>query len=504
MLQRRSHYILIAAFCVLALVATGSTAWLATPSQALAQQGPICGIGLWDTQYYNNTVFSGATQTFCTTSNQLNLGLNWGAAGPIAGVGPDNWSASFVTNLSFATAGTYRFTTTYQDGVRLYVNGQLIINAITTDVATSQTTTGDFFYSLAGSTVPVRLEYVNFTGNANVSLNWSLVQGGGGTGQTGGGNPWTTEYFNNRTFTPPSIIGATFPAGPLAVDFGFNAPAPGVAADNWSGRYTRVVNFPTGGVVNFEARADDTVTVYVNGTPVTASAPYFAGEGVVYRGSITVPAGLSTIVVEHTDIVAQAYVYVSWSGGGDTSGGGSTSGGGTTGVTSPTGVTATVNTSVLNVRDAPSLSGQRLTQIRRNEVYAVLGKNSAGTWALLQVGDIQGWSFAQYLTFSGDFNSVPVADGSDQTPAPSGDIIGQGRPVGNMRVRECPSFSCKNLGFVPWGDTVGIYGQSADGRWIKIQYVTASGEVLVGWSYKIWYRTLNSLEEPLPQFPVVN
>lgn len=504
MLQRR-NYALIAAFCILLLVVVASTSWLANPRQAQAQQGPVCGTGLWDTQYFGNTSLSGTSQIFCTTNNQLNLGINWGTGSPVGGIGSDNWSASFSTNLSLATAGTYRFTANYQDGVRLYINGQLVINAVSSDVATSQIATGDYYYGFAGSAVSVRLEFVNFTGNANVSLNWALTQGG--STPVPSGNPWTVEYFNNRTFTQPSVIGATLPAGPLAIDFGFNAPAPGINQDGWSSRFTRAVNFPTGGLVTFEARADDTVTVRVNGTAVTASAPYFAGEGVIYRGSITLPAGLSTIVVEHTDIEAQAYVYVSWSGGGDTSGGQVTAATTTTttpGVVSPTGVTATVNTSVLNVRNAPSTSGQRIAQISRNEVYAVLGKNGSGTWALLQVGDQTGWSAASYLTFSGDFNSVPVSDGSDQTPAPSGNVLAYGRPVGNMRVRECPNFSCTNIGFVTWGDTVGILGQSADGRWIKIQYTPSGGTVLVGWSSKIWYRTLESLEEPLPSFPVVS
>lgn len=500
MLQRRS-YALIAVFCVLLLAVAGSTSWLATPQQAYAQQGPVCGFGLWDTQYFGNTSLSGTSQTFCTTNNQLNLGINWGTGSPVGGIGSDNWSASFTTNLSLATAGTYRFTANYQDGVRLYINGQLVINAVSSDIATSQTSTGDYYYGFAGSSVSVRLEYVNFTGNANLSLNWALTQAGGSPIVSG--NPWTVEYFNNSTFTPPSVVGATLPAGPLAIDFGFNAPAPGINQDGWSSRFTRAVNFSTGGLVNFEARADDTVTVRVNGTAVTASAPYFAGEGTIYRGSITVPVGLSTIVVEHSDIEAQAYVYVSWSGGGDTSGGQVTNPT-TPGVVSPTGVTATINTSVLNVRSTPSTAGQRITQVRRGEVYAVLGKNASGTWALLQVGNQTGWSAASYLTFSGDFNSVPVSDGSNQPSTPSGNVLGYGRPVGNMRVRECPNFSCTNIGFVTWGDTVGILGQSADGSWIKIQYTTAGGSVLVGWSSKIWYRTLESLEEPLPAYPVVS
>lgn len=494
---------------LLGMAALAPTASFVAPQSAEAQQGASCGFGLWDTKYYPNTTLT-PTQgqaTYCVTNNQLNAGINWGSGSPLQGiVGTDYWSSSFEAQVTLGSAGTYQFTTTFQDGVRLYVNGQPIINNFGSDVGSAQTANGTYVAAAANTVVLVRLEHVNYTGNAQASLNWSLTTGGGGTPPTG--QPWTAQYFNNRTFSGTPISGPSLPAGPLAIDWQFNAPAGGVVADGFSSRFTRVVNFPSGGVVNFEARGDDTVTVYVNGTPVTASAPYFAGEGVVYRGSITVPVGDSTIMVEHTDIVDQAYVFVSWTGGGDTSGGGTGDGGtGTPVVTSPTGVVATVNTSVLNFRDAPSTSGNRITQIRRGEQYAVLGQNADGTWAYLVVNGVQGWSSAQYLTFTGgDFASLQALNAAGQpiTTNTSGDVVLLARPVGNMRIRECPSFSCTRLGFVPWGDTVSVFGLSLDGRWIKISYTGASGTPVIGWSSEIWYRVVGDLSQPLPSnLPIV-
>lgn len=518
-MTRRIRFIMFIAVVFTSILVLGSGNTPLVAPQAASAQGTACTTGLWEAQYYPNTTLTptGTQQPICITQNQLNTGINWGTGSPLTGViGTDFWSGVFQEQVTLATPGAYTFTSTYQDGIRLFVNGQLVINAYTTDLNAAQTATGSYTTTIANQVVTVRLEYVNYTGVAQVSLNWSQTGTAGPTGQ-----PWTAEYFNNRTFTAPAIIGPNIPAGPLAIDWQFAAPVAGVNADGFSSRFTRVVNFPTGGVVTFEARGDDTVTVRVNGSAVTASAPFFAGEGVIYRGSITVPVGQSTIVVEHTDIVDQAYVFVNWAGGGDTSGGGVTQpdpgtvpGPGTPGVpgvppppivTSPTGVVATVDTSVLNFRNIPSTTGQRLTQIRRGEQYAALGQSVGGDWVYLDVGGTRGWSFATFLNFSGDFSSLPVlaANGEPVVVDTSGNVVLQARPVGNMRIRECPSFSCTRLGFVPWGDVVAVFGQSFDGRWIRISYASPTGTI-TGWTSKIWYRPVGDLESPLPSnLPIV-
>lgn len=473
----------------------------ARPTSVFAQTGPSCGVGSWDTSYYNNTNLAGSPLFIgCTPSGQLNGGLFWGTNPPAGGIPADNYSGSFTTNITFPTAGTYRFTAVFQDNARLFINGALTsINFWGVDLATPQTQYADFTVPTANTTVNVKLDIAKFTGTGQISLNW-LLAGSSTTPTAPVGNPWSVEYFNNRTFTAPSIIGPSIPAGPLALDWQFSAPAGGVQHDEFSSRFTRVVNFPTGGVVTFTARGDDTVTVRVDGAVVTASAPYFVDQP--YTGSISLTPGNHTIVVEHTDIVAQAYIYVSWAGGGDTSGGGTGTGTGGSTVTSPTGVIATVNTGVLNVRQAPSTSAARITQIKRNEVYAVLGRSTDGAWAYLDVAGTKGWAFARYLAFTGDFNTVPIADGVVVPPPPEG-VVMQARPVGNMRIRACAGYNCSRIGFIPWGETVDILGQSADRRWVKLSYTTPEGNV-IGWSLKIWFRYVDNLNKGLPSdLPVV-
>jgi uncharacterized protein YraI len=292
----------------------------------------------------------------------------------------------------------------------------------------------------------------------------------------------------------------------LSIDWQFEAPAAGVLADGWSSRFTRVVNFPSGGDVSFETRADDTVTIRVDGNVVTTSEPFFV-EGAIYRGSITLTAGSHTIVVEHTDIVAQAYLFVNWSGGGDSSGAGGSGGGGSGGtpVTSPTGVTGTVSAKVgLNFRQAPSTGSTKIGKLTSGQTYAVLGRNADSSWAFVEANGTRGWAFARWLTFSGDFNTVPIVDSSGNAITMAAGVVINARPVGNMRIRECAGFNCGRLGFVPWGDTVGVFGQSADHRWIKIQYVDGTGNVVIGWSFKLWYRLIDDLSRGLPSdLPIV-
>jgi hypothetical protein len=77
-------------------------------------------------------------------------------------------------------------------------------------------------------------------------------------------------------------------------------------------------------------------------------------------------------------------------------------------VTSPTGVFAAPTVAALNVRQAPTVEAERITQVNSGNRYPLLGKNGDGTWWLIDYGGGQGWVFAEYTTVEGDLNAVPV------------------------------------------------------------------------------------------------
>lgn len=80
--------------------------------------------GIWAAQYYANPVLAGAP----TITTSVNMpGADWGTGSPSAAIPNDNWSARWTTSLDLS-GGDYRVRTTADDGVRVYIDGALVIN----------------------------------------------------------------------------------------------------------------------------------------------------------------------------------------------------------------------------------------------------------------------------------------------------------------------------------------------------------------------------------------
>ncbi|MBX3052146.1 MAG: hypothetical protein KF753_11760 [Caldilineaceae bacterium] len=81
--------------------------------------------GAWRGEYYNNETLSGAP---AAVRADAAIEFDWGHGSPIAGVlNENNFSVRWTRNLHFA-GGLWRFTTTTDDGVRLWVDGELVID----------------------------------------------------------------------------------------------------------------------------------------------------------------------------------------------------------------------------------------------------------------------------------------------------------------------------------------------------------------------------------------
>ena len=92
----------------------------------------------------------------------------------ISVAGADGFSVAWTGSLKPATTGNYTFYTTSDDGVRLYVNGQLVINNWTDHGATENASKA---VSLTGGQIyAVRMEYYEHVGSAVAQLRWSSPQ----------------------------------------------------------------------------------------------------------------------------------------------------------------------------------------------------------------------------------------------------------------------------------------------------------------------------------------
>lgn len=207
----------------------------------------------WRGEYFNNTGLSGSP---ALVRDDGQIDFNWGTGSPAPGlVGTDGFSVRWTRTLNLP-AGFYRFYATADDGVRVWVNNHLLIDAWRDQSATAYT--GDIY--LPGGTIPVRMEYYENRGDAVAKLRW----------QAGNvpppepppsANGWRGEYFANRDLAGSPAFTRIDPE--LRFNWGTGSPAPGFPADDFSVRWTREI-YLAGGLYTSYARHDDGVRLWID------------------------------------------------------------------------------------------------------------------------------------------------------------------------------------------------------------------------------------------------
>src|SRR6185503_2256776 len=74
-------------------------------------------------EYFDNRDFTASRLTRVDPT----VNFNWGTGSPASGIGADTFSVRWTGRVSPQFSQTYRFYTTSDDGVRLWVNGQQLI-----------------------------------------------------------------------------------------------------------------------------------------------------------------------------------------------------------------------------------------------------------------------------------------------------------------------------------------------------------------------------------------
>ena len=141
-----------------------------------------------------------------------------------APVGEGNFAARWTGQIDPPASGAYTLATVSDDGVRLWLDGKLVIenwsdHAPTEDHATVELT--------AGRSVELKLEYYQGGGGSTARLKWTRPDGttgvipAGSLRQPDGSGPGLkAEYFEGRTFDVPEAVRVD-----PAVDFAW-PPAP--------------------------------------------------------------------------------------------------------------------------------------------------------------------------------------------------------------------------------------------------------------------------------------
>jgi YVTN family beta-propeller protein len=119
-------------------------------------------------RYYANVNLTG---TPVIVRNEA-VDFDWGNGSPGTGVPVDNFSVRWNGEIKTTVAGAYRFRTTSDDGVRLWVNGVQIINNWSQHSST--TNTSNTVTLAANTKYTITMEYYEAKGKAVARLQWRL------------------------------------------------------------------------------------------------------------------------------------------------------------------------------------------------------------------------------------------------------------------------------------------------------------------------------------------
>ena len=141
----------------------------------------------WQGFYWNNQSFNG-NPVVARIDNAINF--NWQTGSPDPAVPSDHFTARWANTLNFP-AGTYRFRAGADDGVRVAIDGNLIINNWSD--ATNGFQVGQNDIPITGGNHTVIVDYYENVGNAGVQFSWFAINGGGTVGCTTSNTPGPTS-----------------------------------------------------------------------------------------------------------------------------------------------------------------------------------------------------------------------------------------------------------------------------------------------------------------------
>jgi hypothetical protein len=117
-------------------------------------------------EYFDNINFTNLKLT--RTDESVNF--DWKRGAPVAGVGADTFSVRWTGQVLAQYDETYTFSTTTDDGVRLWVNNQLVVNAFQDQAATEKSGT---IRLEAGKKYDIKMEYYENGYDALAKLSWN-------------------------------------------------------------------------------------------------------------------------------------------------------------------------------------------------------------------------------------------------------------------------------------------------------------------------------------------
>lgn len=330
----------------------------------------------WTATFFNTTNLTGTSQTF---NGIAAVNFNWGVGVPTGLPGaftltnctPTNppitdtgtsadcsnfFSARFTSTQNIAP-GTYNFVATSDDGIRVYINGALVLDRYVGRVLTTDT----FTQQITASPVNITVEYFEGLDQSSVQFQWFLV---GSTTPVPGTTPIVPTSAASAvpplTVTVSGVKGLSLRSGPYLGASLIAVVRPGTAYP------PTARNRDEGQFTWFQ--------INVDGKVGWVSGRYLAVAG------------------DPNSVAAQSTIFEQLDGAPDT------------------GVIA-IPRSIMNLRKRPSERSELLAQISWGEELPLLNRTiqyGKDHWYQVRYGDKVGWIYAPFVGVRGDITQVPI------------------------------------------------------------------------------------------------
>jgi PKD repeat protein len=221
------------------------TAATPLPPQPTPTTAPVEFTG-WAGEYFDNPNLQGEP---VLVRDDEAINFDWGTNAPAAEVPAQNFSVRWTISRE-VPAGIYRFTGTFDNGVRVFVDDVLVADRW----VVSPVGTDSVDVNLAAGTHIVRVEYFHGSGPAVAQFRADYLENF---------PDWKAEYFEQPDFnTPPVVV-----RNDLEINFNWGAtsPIPGSVPDNnYVVRWSRGANLDDGNYL-FRADVEGGIRIYLDG-----------------------------------------------------------------------------------------------------------------------------------------------------------------------------------------------------------------------------------------------
>jgi uncharacterized protein YgiM (DUF1202 family) len=319
----------------------------------------------WRAEFYSDTDLSDREATI---ENVNGINFNWDNDQPEVNgeqidVGPDDFSVRFTSNQNFA-AGTYQFVVAADDGARVIIDGQTVLD----EFRERPLTTNTFNLSLSAGSHSITVEHVQFEGRSSIQFQWFL-QGSGGA--------------------PTGVVQPT--SGPSPTPGPTATPAP-----------TSLPPIPPGAL---------TATVIRAPILLVRNGPFLGAEvvGRIRRGETYAIVGRDPdarwYLLQLSGYQAWAFSYYLFVNGNEFS----------APSVSPYPASATgvivQSRAAMRLRSLPTTESDQIGRVPWGEIMPLLGRTRDSSWWQVDFRGTTGWVYAPYLRIiEGDIGNVPIVE----------------------------------------------------------------------------------------------